>query len=137
MVLNVNLDSVAARGARGLTALTSGFPRLGAFARAAVAAPGGGMGVELGIHLPLMANSDHANFAAAGIPALRLMTGYADPASALRLILSAADTRALVEPAALTEASVAAGALLWAALAAPDAAIVELALREDHPADEG
>src|SRR5262249_61988937 len=43
--------------------------------------------------LPLMANSDHANFAAHGIPALRLIAGFGSPDSHLRLLLTAADTR--------------------------------------------
>ena len=55
MVFNLNLDTVT--GGSRLTALTSGFTRLGAFAaRAATSA-----GAPLGVHLPLMSNSDHAN----------------------------------------------------------------------------
>ena len=40
-----------------------------------------------------MANSDHANFALAGIPAFRLVAGFDDPQAHLRLVLTAADTR--------------------------------------------
>ncbi len=62
IAVNINLDSVG--GSRQLTALTSGFTGLEALVRQSSA--------HLGIHVPLMANSDHANFAAHGIPALRL-----------------------------------------------------------------
>jgi hypothetical protein len=50
-------------------------------------------GLPVATHLPLMANSDHANFAAHGIPALRLIAGFNAPDSNLRLLLTAADTR--------------------------------------------
>lgn len=40
-----------------------------------------------------MENSDHANFAAHGIPALRLVAGFDDPGCNLRHVLTAADTR--------------------------------------------
>src|SRR5262249_30322351 len=70
MVLDVNLDSVA--GASGLTALTSGFERLDAWVKDTAARAG----LPIATHLPLMANSDHANFAANGIPALRLLAGF-------------------------------------------------------------
>jgi len=42
-------------------------------------------GLPIATHLPLMANSDHANFAANGIPALRLIAGFNAPNSNLRL----------------------------------------------------
>ena len=42
---------------------------------------------------PLMTNSDHANFAQGGIPALRLVAGFDDPAANLRSVLTPADTR--------------------------------------------
>ncbi len=120
IVFNLNLDSIA--GAPRLTALTSGFPRLGAFAQAAAAASG----YELGVHLPLMSNSDHANFAAWGIPAMRLIAGFDEPQSALRLLLSAADRRELVRRDELTEATLAAGAVLWGAMTAPEAILADL-----------
>jgi aminopeptidase YwaD len=121
--LNLNLDSLA--GSERLTALTSGFPRLGEFAqRAAVA-----QGHVLATHLPLMPNSDHAMFAAAGIPAMRLLAGFDEPESRLRLLLTPADTRALVEPGTLHQACRCAGALLWTALTASSADIAALAER--------
>jgi hypothetical protein len=113
MAVNVNLDSIAG-GAR-LTALTSGFARLGPFLRGAAAAAG----LPLGVHLPLMRNSDHANFADHGIPAARLVAGFDEPGSALRYLLTGADTRALVPLQELKAATLTAGALVWAALTAP------------------
>ncbi len=120
MALNLNLDSIT--GGPGLTALTSGFVGLGGFVRQAAA----GIGVPLGVHLPLMTNSDHANFAAAGVPALRLVAGFDEPGSALRYLLTAADTRALVPAQELKAATLTAGAILWAALTAPAEVLARL-----------
>ncbi len=120
MALNLNLDSIT--GGPGLTALTSGFSGLGGFVQAAAAR----IGIPLGVHLPLMTNSDHANFAAAGVPALRLVAGFDRPDSALRYLLTAADTRALVPPQELKAATLTAGAVLWAALTAPAEALAAL-----------
>ncbi len=110
MVLNVNLDSLGG-GAR-LTALCSGFPGLRGFVQDVTAAAG----VAVGTFMPLMANSDHANFAAHAIPALRLVAGFDDPASNLRHVLTPADTRDKVGTDELRKAAVAAAALTWAAL---------------------
>ncbi len=120
MALNLNLDSIT--GGPGLTALTSGFGGLGSFVRAAA----GRIGVPVGVHLPLMTNSDHANFATAGVPALRLVAGFDQPGSALRYLLTGADTRALVAPQELKAATLTAGAVLWAALTAPAEALAAL-----------
>jgi aminopeptidase YwaD len=114
MVLNINLDSVG--GAPDLTALTSGYQALDAWARRTAAAAG----LQLTTHLPLMSNSDHANFAAAGIPALRLIAGFDDPDSNLRFLLTAADTRDKVRAEELAQALRLAIALVWDALCAPD-----------------
>lgn len=97
--LNLNLDSVA--GSPNLTALTSGFPALEAWLleRAAV------HGVRLGVHRPLMANSDHYNFARAGVPAARLVAGFDEPESNLRYLLTPADTRDKVAPDDLAAAA--------------------------------
>ncbi len=113
MVLNINLDSIA--GGASVTALTSGFAALGPFLVEAAAQAG----LPLRTHLPLMTNSDHANFAAQGIPAARLVAGFDEPGSALRHLLTAADTRAVVPLQELKAATITAGALLWAALNAP------------------
>ncbi|WP_043831225.1 M28 family peptidase [Muricoccus aerilatus] len=118
---NLNLDSIA--GHPRLTALTSGFTALGPFVRQAAAA----IGAEVAVHLPLMVNSDHANFAAAGIPALRLIAGFDVPEGALRHLLTGADTRAVVPPGELKSATITAGAILWAALNASDEEIAALA----------
>jgi Zn-dependent M28 family amino/carboxypeptidase len=115
MVLNVNLDSVG--GAPGLAALTSGFERLDAWVKDTAALAG----LPIATHLPLMANSDHANFAAHGIPALRLIAGFDAPDSNLRLLLTAADTRDRVRPDELDQALSLATTLTWQALADADA----------------
>jgi aminopeptidase YwaD len=145
MVININLDSVG--GASGLTALTSGFERLDAWVKdtAALASEASGQrgrsisalaseasgqrghsisaraGLPIATHLPLMANSDHANFAAHGIPALRLIAGFDAPDSNLRLLLTAADTRDRVRPDELDQALSLATTLTWQALADADA----------------
>jgi hypothetical protein len=123
MVLNINLDSVG--GASGLTALTSGFERLDAWVKDTAAQAG----LPIATHLPLMANSDHANFAAHGIPALRLIAGFGAPDSNLRLLLTAADTRDKVRPGELDEAFRIAAALAWQGLTADDAALSGLTKR--------
>ena len=121
MVINVNLDSVG--GAFGLTALTSGFERLDAWVKdTAVRA-----GLPIATHVPLMANSDHANFAAHGIPAVRLLAGFNAPDSNLRLVLTAADTRDKVQPEELDQALRIATTLTWQALSAADATLSSLA----------
>src|SRR6266478_8471158 len=118
MVININLDSVG--GAYGLTALTSGFERLDAWVKATAARAD----LPIATHLPLMANSDHANFAARGIPAVRLIAGFNAPESNLRLVLTAADTRDKVCPGELDHALRAATALTWEALTAADATLL-------------
>jgi hypothetical protein len=120
MVININLDSVG--GTHGLTALTSGFEPLDAWVKATAARAD----LPIATHLPLMANSDHANFAAHGIPALRLITGFNAPDSNLRLVLTAADTRDKVRKAELDEALRIATALTWQALTAADATLSSL-----------
>ena len=122
MVININLDSVG--GASGLTALTSGFDRLDAWVKDTAALAG----LPIATCLPLMPNSDHANFAAHGIPALRLIAGFNAPDSNLRLLLTAADTRDKVRPAELDEALVLARVLTWQALNATDVTLSNLSL---------
>ena len=120
MVVNINLDSVG--GASGLTALTSGFGGLDAWVKHAAALAA----LPIATHLPLMPNSDHANFAAHDIPALRLIAGFNAPDSNLRLLLTAADTRDKVRPGELDEALRLAQALTWQALTAPNATLSDL-----------
>ncbi|MCS6892765.1 MAG: M28 family peptidase [Rhodovarius sp.] len=110
LVCNLNLDAIA--GSPRLTALTHGHPALAAIFRAAL--PG------IGIHEAPMENSDHANFAAAGIPAARLLAGFDEPESRLRFVLTGEDRRRLVPDAELRAATMAAARLLWALLHAPD-----------------
>lgn len=115
LLIDINLDTVGADPR--LTALTSGFAGLERFvARGAHAA-----GQPVAVHPVLMANSDHANFAAHGIPALRLVAGFDDAASNVRHILTAQDTRDKIDPQALASAARVAAALLWQALCATDA----------------
>src|SRR5262244_740887 len=121
MVININLDSVG--GAHGLTALTSDFERLDAWVKATAACAD----LPIATHLPLMANSDHANFAAHGIPAVRLIAGFNAPDSNLRLVLTGADTRDKVQPSELDQALRIATALTWQALGATDATLLSLA----------
>lgn len=123
MRLNLNLDSLA--GSENLTVLTSGFAGLDTFLQSAAAASGH----ALAAHEPLMPNSDHANFAAAGIPAARLIAGFNEPRSALRLLLTPGDTRDIVERTTLEQACRCAGALLWASLSAGSQELSSLAKR--------
>ena len=105
-VVNVNLDTVG--GASRLTALTSEFPQLEAFVREA--------GCGIGTYAPMMANSDHYNFARHGIPALRLVAGFNEPESNVRHILTPQDTRDKVLPSELANAVRVAEALVMRAL---------------------
>jgi aminopeptidase YwaD len=114
IALNVNLDSVG--GSPRLAALTSGFRGLDGFLRGIA----GGLGRELRLYRPLMTNSDHANFAAAGIPALRLVAGFDETSSNLRHVLTPADTRDKVDPAELHAAAILTASIVAAACDAPD-----------------
>lgn len=112
IALNVNLDTVA--GGSRLTALTSGFAGLEPLLADCAAATG----VPLGMHRPLQANSDHANFALAGVPAFRLVAGFDDPAAETRLLLTALDTRARAKVSELSAATRLAAEVVRRALAA-------------------
>ena len=120
LVFNLNLDSIA--GSPSLTALTSGFPALGPFVRRAA----GAAGLPLGVHESLMANSDHANFAAHGVPAMRLLAGFDEPESRLRFLLTGADTRSLTDERELRAGTLTAGAILWHALRADAGSLASL-----------
>ena len=109
VALNVNLDSVG--GSPNLAALTSGFAGLEPFLlRVAETA-----GIPLRTVRPLMQNSDHANFALAGIPALRLVAGFDDPSANLRYVLTPADTRDKVTEGELRQAAILTAAIVAAA----------------------
>ena len=116
IALNVNLDSVA--GSADLAALTSGFAGVEPFLLQVAAANG----QRLRTVRPLMTNSDHANFAAGGIPAIRLVAGFDDPAANLRLVLTPADTRDKVAEADLRRATLLTAAIVAAACDADPAA---------------
>ena len=114
IALNVNLDAIA--GASHLTALCSGFPHLARFVERTTREAG----VPIGTFLPVMANSDHANFAAHAIPALRLVAGFDEPQSNLRHVLTAADTRDKVTEAQLRFAALVAASIIWPAITKHD-----------------
>jgi hypothetical protein len=109
IALNVNLDSVA--GSPSLAVLSSGYGGVEPYILRVAEANG----LNLRTVRPLMTNSDHANFAEAGIPALRLVAGFDDPAAHLRLVLTAADTRDKVGQGELRTATLFTAALVAAA----------------------
>ena len=117
IALNVNLDTVG--GSAHFTALTSGFAGLDPFLQSVA----GANGFALRAVRPLMTNSDHANFAMAGIPALRLVAGFDDPAAGARHVLTPADTRDKVAVGELRIAAIIATALTAAGCAAEDASV--------------
>jgi Zn-dependent M28 family amino/carboxypeptidase len=114
IALNVNLDSVG--GSSTLAALTSGFAHLEPFVLEVAETSG----TALRAVRPLMQNSDHANFALAGIPALRLVAGFDEPNANLRYVLTPADTRDKVSRAELVQAATFAADLVAAACRASD-----------------
>ncbi len=114
IALDVNLDAVA--GAPGLTALTSGFERLEPWLDGLA----GRLGEDLAMHRPLLRNSDHYNFAQAGIPALRLVAGFDDPRSNVRHILSPGDTVDKVTPQELERAATLVAEIVYAGCTEPD-----------------
>lgn len=120
IVLNVNLDSVG--GSANLTALTSGFAGLDRLL--------GLIAPELPTYRPLMTNSDHANFAQAGVPALRLVAGFDEPGSHLRHVLTPADTRDKVTAQQLETAARLAARIVAAACNARDDEILALRATE-------
>jgi Zn-dependent M28 family amino/carboxypeptidase len=120
IVLNINLDAVA--GDDHFTALTSDFAALPAFLREALR----DTNLSLDIFEPFKENSDHANFAADGIPAFRLLAGFNRPQSALRFLLTSKDKRDLVTGDQLATAAVIAGAILDHALGVPTPVLTAL-----------
>jgi Iap family predicted aminopeptidase len=121
--LNINLDTVG--GDSQLTALISDFPALAYF----VAQSGVEAGIPVATWLPLMPNSDHANFAAHGIPALRLVAGFDRPDSLVNNILSPGDVPAVVQESELRDALRVTCAMAWRGLTLPQDALDALACR--------
>ncbi len=113
IALNVNLDSVA--GSPNLAALSSGYGGVEPFLLEVAEANGH----NLRTVRPLMTNSDHANFAQGGIPAIRLVAGFDDPNAHLRVVLTPADTRDKVAQSELRQATLFTAALVAAACNAP------------------
>ena len=120
IALNVNLDTVG--GDDALTALTSEFIGLERF----VADTSAAIGIPIGVYRPMMANSDHYNFARQGIPALRLVAGFDRPQCNVRHILTPCDTRDRVRLDEMRQAARVASALLWRALNAEDGELAQL-----------
>ncbi len=121
--LDINLDTVA--GDDRLTALISDFPALDTFVADSAALAG----VPVTRHLPLMPNSDHANFAAHGIAALRLVAGFDRPDSRVNNILSAGDVPEVVHEDELRRAVKVTCAMGWRALTLPDESLRGLSVR--------
>lgn len=112
VALCINLDSVA--GGERLAALTSGFVGLERFLLGCAEATD----LELDLFRPLQMNSDHGNYAKAGIPAFRLVAGFGDPSAAARHVLTPLDRRDLVAPDELDRAARLTTAITKAALEA-------------------
>lgn len=113
IALDVNLDTIA--GGPRLAALVSGFADLVPWVDRVSA----DAGLDVRAVLPFMPNSDHASFARRGIPALRLVAGFDDPAAGPRYLLTAGDTRDKVPLAELKAGTLTAAELTWRALTWP------------------
>src|SRR5204863_3951621 len=100
-----------------LAALSSGYGGVEPFLLKVAEANGQGLRTVR----PLMTNSDHANFAAGGIPAIRLVAGFDDPNAHLRVVLTPADTRDKVAQGELRQATLLTAALVAAACTADPA----------------
>jgi len=109
IALNVNLDSVA--GSTNLAALTSGYGGVEPFLLKVAEENGQSVRTVR----PLMTNSDHANFAQGGIPAIRLVAGFDDPTAHLHKVLTPADTRDKVAQGELRQATLLTAAFVAAA----------------------
>ncbi|WP_179283862.1 M28 family peptidase [Bordetella genomosp. 10] len=120
--LNINLDTVA--GDSALTAMISEYPALAPFVAAAAA----DADTSVGTYLPFMSNSDHANFARHGIPALRLTAGFDRPESNVNNILAAGDVAGVVDEADLRNALRVTCAMAWRGLTLPRAELDALAV---------
>jgi hypothetical protein len=123
IALNVNLDSVA--GSPNLAALTSGYGGVEPFLLQVAAANGQSVRTVR----PLMTNSDHANFAQGGIPAIRLVAGFDDATAHLHKVLTPADTRDKVAQGELRQATLLTAAFVAAACNADPAEVARWRVR--------
>jgi len=122
LAMNLNFDSIA--GSPNLTALTSGYPAFGGFVQDAAMQAG----CRVAVHQSILVSSDHANFAACGVPALRPIAGFDEPGSRLARLLTAADTRDGVPMEELGRATEVAGSILWRVLSAEHSEVAALRL---------
>jgi Iap family predicted aminopeptidase len=120
IALNVNLDTVG--GDDQLTALTSEYAKLDQYIKSVARATA----IQLNTYAPIMANSDHYNFARHGIPAMRLVAGFDRPETNIRYILTKQDTREKVKPFELRGGARVAAMIVWRALTMSDSEIREL-----------
>lgn len=114
IVMNINVDSVGYEGK--LAALSSGFSNIEPFLLSVAQEAD----IDLRIFRPLQANSDHANFAAHGIPAFRLVAGFDDLESIGRGVLTELDRRESIERKHLAQAVLLVSRLLVNAAQAPN-----------------
>jgi len=105
----INVDAPV--GSPRLTALTSEFSELEPFVREVAESAA----IPLNIHRPIMANSDHYNFARNGIPALRLVAGFDNPDSQLKYLLTPGDTLDKIHQGQMQKAALLAAAMTFAA----------------------
>lgn len=113
IALAISLDTIA--GSARFGGLVSGFSELGRLVEAAAERTG----VECATILPPLRNSDHFSFAAAGVPALRLVAGFDDPDAATRFLLTQGDTSDKVTRADLERGIRLSAEVVWAALTCP------------------
>lgn len=118
--LNINLDTVA--GDDSLCALISEYPALVEI----VDCTAKEAGVPVSHWLPFMPNSDHANFAKHGIPALRLVAGFDKPQSRVQHILSRQDLPEIIREIELRNALAVTCAMAAVSLRMSDAALSAL-----------
>ena len=120
MKLNINLDTVA--GDDSLCALISEYPALAEI----VDRTAKESGVPVSHWLPFMPNSDHANFAKHGIPALRLVAGFDKPQSRVQHILSRQDLPEIIRESELRNALAVTCAMAAVSLEMSDVALSAL-----------
>lgn len=113
--LVINLDTVT--GHPQLSALTSERDDVEHFVKKVSASNG----TPISVVRPVLPNSDHYNFARMGVPALRLIAGYEEPdTSDTRYLLTAGDTRSLVDAGQLRIAAMTVAQLAWQACTSAD-----------------